>query len=292
MAKRKTLDEWIDEAFRDVDKDLPCTSLSLVVMIGMLEKELHSVRLNPGHTLEPKALADMFIGKAHTYGQDLPGSQTFQVLAFYQRRKEAEARFVFVPVIPTDLRSTGLTTEAPTPQGIVQQDMRHRDQWQQALFNRAHQMDQTALMRESRDQNRAEEDRRYIHQLQQENRDCFAIVKDVMMRMADTQHEKTMQQLAFARATAERKKWFSFGPALVNQLLGKEIFPQSTEDTALVEAVAEHLTEDQIKMLGGILPPQLWGPLATRLERAMADRRKEAEAMTQLPAGDVGAESE
>lgn len=290
MSKRKTLDMWIDEAFKDRDKELPCTQLTLVVMIAMQEKELHTVRLNPGHTLAPKELADLFIGKAITYGQDLPGTQTYQVLAFYKDRKEPEARYPFVPQIPTDIRSTGLTTEAPTAQGALQQEMRIKDQWMGLVFQRQRQMDQTAIEREERDAARAREDRQYIRELQQENRECFAVVKETMMMLADTQHEKKMKQLEFARATEERKKWLSFGPVLINQLLGKEIFPQNVEDTALIEAVAENIPEEQIKLLGSVLPPQLWGPLSARLERAMREKRETQEAIAALPAGDPNAE--
>ncbi len=291
MAKRKPLDVWIDEAFKDRDKSLPCTQLTLVVMIGMQEKELHTVKLNPGHMLSPQELSDLFIGKATTYGQDLPGTQTFQVLAFYQDRKEPEARYPFAPVIPTDIRSTGLTTEAPTAQGVLQQEMRLKDQWMAQVFQRQVHMDRTAIEREERDAARAREDRQYIRDLQQENRECFAVVKETMMMLADTQHEKKMAQLQFQRSTEERKKWLSFGPVLINQLLGREIFPQNVEDTAIVEAVADALSEDQIKHLGMVLPPTLWGPLSARLERAMKEKRETQEAMAALPAGDMSAET-
>lgn len=292
MAKRKSLDEWIAEAFSDPHKDLPCTQLSLVVLVGnALEKEIHTVRLGPGNALQPKDLADMFIGKAQTFGQDLPGQQQFILQAFYKDRKEPEAIHPFKTNIPSDPATHGILSEPPNEMGLRAQDMRFKNDWLGTVFKQVNELNAYALRREDRDETRAREDRQYIRELQAENRECFAIVKDMMMRMADKTQEHEMARLKYARETGERKKWIGFVPALVNQLLGREIFPQSLEDTVLIEQVAESIPEEQIQMLSNILPPQLWGPLSARLEKAMAKKREENEAIAKLPMGNVGVET-
>lgn len=70
-------------------------------------------------------------------------------------------------------------------------------------------------------------------------------------------------------------------PALVNSIAGREVFPQSSEDTALVDAIAEGVKPEQIAMLAHLVPPSLAGPLMDRLGRALdakAEREKAATA--------------
>jgi hypothetical protein len=118
--------------------------------------------------------------------------------------------------------------------------------------------------------------------LQQDNMSAFDVVKDMMMRMADQQHNRTMEQQAFARATKERENWLKMAPPLINRLLGQDLFPQSMEDTSLIETIADNLTEEQLGMLQ-ILPEAIRGPLAARITAHMEKRTKEEAAMKALP---------
>jgi hypothetical protein len=59
-------------------------------------------------------------------------------------------------------------------------------------------------------------------------------------------------------------------PALMNQVTGREIVPQNTADTAILEAIAEALDEDSLQQIMPVLakiPPAAQGLLMSRLEQ-------------------------
>ena len=75
-----------------------------------------------------------------------------------------------------------------------------------------------------------------------------------------------------------------FAPPLINTVLGKEIFPQSVADTALIDSIANHLSEEQIEMLAtsNLFPPVVWGPLAQRLDHALKKKEEERARVREL----------
>lgn len=276
MARgRKTLEAWIHEALTDSDKEGPATAISLVHLIGTSDREVHSKRLGPGENVQ--SLAGMLRGKAETYSQDMMGVQQFSVLVFYGKA-EPEARFLLP--INGETSYSGLATEPPTKEGQTMQGMRHVEmviqlayQQSSALHNAMARMLELMSNREAR--------------LVEENHEAYTIVKDVLLQKAQDDSDRRMKELEYARSTDERKKWLGFMPALVNQLLGREIFPQSTADTALVESIADSITEEQIAKLAGAVPPQLMGPLASRMQEYMTKKEAEAKARKELPQGNV-----
>lgn len=268
-TNRKTLAQWIKEAINDPDKDGPLTMMALVHMVGQQQKELHTTKFAPGKDWKETDLADMFRGKAETYCQDLPGLQTFQLLAFYGGRSEPEAFLPFVINVNADV-GNGLATEAPTEQGKTQQSMRHTEMLLQQVYRRQQVMDDFTM-------SMIERLGGMVEKLTHENQEAFSVMKELLMEQATKTHEHKMAQLKFERDTAERKKWLSYAPPLLNTLLGREVFPQATADTALIESVADALTEEDIHKLAGSLKPELWGPLAYRMHQYMQKKNKELE---------------
>lgn len=261
MAKQ-TLEGWIHEALTDVDKEKPCSAFQLVHMVGQGEREIHTTRLGSKQWLA-KDLATMFRHKAEGYCQDIPGVQTFCLLAFYEK-DEPEARHPFLINGDTDLH--GLSTEGPDEKGFRMQGMRHLEALTQLNHRSiAHAIDTLSnlnanLMRENL-------------AVRQENREGFAMMKELLAAQALNRHEYKMKELEFERSTEERKKWLDFAPSLVNTILGTEVFPQSTEDTALIESIADALSEDDLMKLGSVLKPEVLGPIAARFEKHFKSKK-------------------
>lgn len=270
---RKSMDVWIREALADSDKDGKCTMLALVHMVGIQQKEIHTTKFSGGRSWTEQDLATMFRGKAETYAQDIPGVQSFQLLAFYGERSSAEAFFPFIINIATDFG--GLSTEAPTDTGRLQQIMRREEMLIGQVYRRQQVMDDFTIRMMAQMGNT-------IETLTRENRDAFDIVKEMLMTRALDDHNRKMQQLQFERDSGERKKWMSWVPALANTILGREIFPQSTADTSLVESIADALTEQDIVKLAGSMKPELWGPLAARMQSYMQKKNEEERNLKQL----------
>lgn len=273
MAKQ-TLENWIHEAMIDIDKEKPISMFSLVHMVGQGEREIHTTRLG-SKQWTARDLAALFRHKAENYCQEIPGVQSFCLLAFYEQ-DEAEARHPFMVSGDTDLH--GLSTEGPDEKGIRMQGMRHVEAITQLNHRSIHHvLDTMAKMNENLMRENLE--------VRKENREGFAIMKDLIAAQALNKHEYRMKEMEFERSSSERKKWLDFAPSLINTILGSEVFPQSTEDSALLEAIADSLSEDDLIKLTSVLKPEILGPISARFEKHFKNKQLKAKTATNLLKG-------
>lgn len=268
MAKQ-TLEQWIFEALNDADKDGPCTALALVHRVGVREQEVHTTKIG-NKQWNAKDLAKMFYGKAENYAAELPGYQTFNLLAFYNSSVQWEAIKPFGVNGQEEL--PGLSTEGPTKEGLVQQAMRHTEAMTQMFIRQTQSMTSAmqGMFQQVTHENMA---------LRAENREATIIVRDAVLALQDKKETAIMARLEYQRSTEERAKWLSFGPAFINTLLGREVFPQNVADSSLIDSIADGLTEEDIGKLAatGVFKPEVWGPLAQRMAKNMERKRLAAE---------------
>jgi hypothetical protein len=276
---RITLEQWINEAVHDPDKvdasgkRRACTAIVLVHMVGMQQKEVHPVKFGD-QPPDAKALGAMFMRKAQNFVQDIKGVQTFNLIAFYGGT-EPEASHPFIINSLGEDHNGQLATEGPTTQGALQMGMRHAEMIIQQAYRKQEVQDNTMmqligiLSKENT-------------MLRRENLDALTIVKQVIIDKANDAHKHKMEQLEFQRKSEERAKWLKFAPALINTLLGKEVFPQNVEDTAIIETVADNLTEEQAMKLSTMLPPEILGPMMGRIVRHLEAKKAREATMKQL----------
>ena len=281
---RKSLAKWIDEALSDTEKDDRISAISLVHMVGQQRQELYTVKISKTGSYEGKTLESVFMGKANAYAQDLTGTQTFALLAFYGKNQE-EAVQPFTVVPEGNPQTLGLMTEGPTLEGQVQQRMRQQETTFVQTYRRQAELDRFSIQIMERQERMLEMTQSRMAALMHENGEAYTIVRDLLMAQANRSHEMRMAELNYQRGTEERGKLLKFAPVLINTIVGKEVFPQSTEDSALIETIAENLEEKHIAKLAELdLPPMIMGPLAARVMKAMEKKEKEkAEANKQLP---------
>jgi hypothetical protein len=247
---------------------------SLVHMVGQGEREIHTTKLG-SKQWTARDLAALFRHKAESYCQEIPGVQSFCMLAFYGQ-DEPEARHPFMVSGETDLG--GLSTEGPDDKGWKMQGMRHLEAITQLNHRSIHHAIDTLaklnenLMRENLD-------------VRRENREGFALMKELIAAQALNKHEYRMKEMEFERSTEERKKWMSFAPSLVNTILGSEVFPQSTEDSSLLEAIADSLSEEDLIKLTSVLKPEILGPISARFEKHFKTKKLKAATATNLLKG-------
>lgn len=272
MAKQ-TVDQWVQEALADDTKDGPCTSIAMVhIVAGQREQEIFTQKI--GTTAwDPKVLADIFRTKAENHAAELPGAQTFNLMAFYANRGECQARKPFMITGGNQsVDAAQLLTEAPTPQGLVQQVMRHGEAYASiALKHTAVMVEQSASM---------------VHRLatmneklMQQQNEQFDMIRQLLVQRDQRENDRSMDRMKFERSTKERAQLMKVAPALLNTLTGREVFPQSTADTALIEAMAEKigdLPEEDLSTIASKLPAELWGPLAKRFTQVLQERNREA----------------
>lgn len=268
---RQSLEAWIHECMTDTEKldstgkSAKLTMMSLVHRVGVQELEIHTSRFE-GREINAKDLANMFQGKAESYAQDLPGVQTYNLLAFWGDSKEPSARHPFLVNQQSDSFG-GLATEGPHLEGRIQQDMRHKEALFQQVYRRQAQLDEYSMRMMELQANT-------ILKLTRENMDAFDVVKEMMIKQADNDHARKIEVMKFERATLERRKWMTLAPPLVNTLLGREVFPQGSVDTALIESVADSLSQEDIMKLASTLKPEVVAPLMDRWKQIMEERTK------------------
>jgi len=271
MAKKQTLDQWIQEAITDPDKEGPCTMLACVHKVGTNEEEIHSLKVSATKPWEPKELASLFKNKAQHYCQEIPGVQTFNLLAFYGSRTEAQARHLFV--LNGELDFGGLATEGPTGSGLLQQMMRHTEALMQTTIKATAELvgRTTAVMDSLTKENQ---------RLMLESADSFAIVRDMMMEKVTVEARMLTNVEEVRRESEERKLLIKLFPPLLNVITGQEVFPQSVADTSLLESIADSISEEDFAKLGNILPAAQMAPLAARFADVLKKKR-EAKQLTQ-----------
>ncbi len=266
---RMPIHQWLHDAMTDVGHETPCTAVSLMHMTGIQADELKTVRFGGAKAWDAKELYEMLRNIADTYAQELIGVQTFQILVHYGI--EAKAK---MPMLITGKlgESDGLSTENPTPQGQVQQLMRQSEMVFQQCMRQTNVLNEHALrMVESLGNQNV--------RLQMENQEAYTLMREIFMKQAEENHNQRMSELQFERASTERKKWLAFAPPLINTLLGREVFPQGTEDTALIEGLCDSLSDEDITKVAAILKPEMLGPIMSRVQKHAAKKNQEKEAL-------------
>lgn len=261
---RQTLEQWIFEALNDSDKGAKCSGLGLIHRVGVREQEIHAVDIG-SRQWDTKELATLFKGKAENYAAELVGVQTFNLLAFYGGSKEPQAIKPFMVNGVEDYG--GLATEGPTKDGLLQQMMRHTEAERQIGVKQVHGLIEMTMQL-------AQVVVKENLSLRTENRESFDLLKQMIMGQVENREAARLKELQFQRESQERQKWLSFAPAVVNRLFGREVVPESLEDTALIEGMAAKLTEDDIgKLAKAGISPEVWGPLAARMAGLLEKRR-------------------
>lgn len=269
---RQTLEAWIIEALDDRDKEKPCSEIALLhVNGGGAERVLHVTHLGRAREWTAKDLASMLDAKAKSYAQDLPGTQTMQLQAFYGSG-EAESFHPFAVAGQTDNLNMG--TEAPTDTGERGQRMRHTEAFTQGVMReRALLLDHTiAVMREQR-----EYTAQIVQALSQSERnrlEYIHVAEEAILRRAADDRNSRRELAEYERTTTERGRLIQLLPAFVNQALGKDIFPQTTADSALIDSLVDGLTGEQVSAIMGALRPEQQALLAGRIQKLLAARQE------------------
>ena len=273
-----SLESWIQDAVNDTsfkigDTVLQCTRISVCHMSGVGPREIYTCTLDGTST--PMQLANRLKYKADEFCSDIGGQQTCCLQAFFGEETEPRLMRPFSPKAKLNFGDgNGISTEGPTGAGQIQQAMRHSEATIQGGFAAMARAVELGLKQGELMMRQVEILMRSNEKLLQENMDAVAVVKEATLDMSDRLHTQEMQQLEHARTSAERKKWLSMAPMLINTVLGREVFPASGADTALIEQIMDSLSNDDVAKLSGMLSPELMGPIMNRFTQLTEKREK------------------
>lgn len=282
MQRKQSLANWIAEAVLDSEKGSKCTRIALVHMQGVTEKPIYVHKL-PEKTSDElfESLGEIFENKADNYADGLPGHQTFQLLAFYGDRPKPDASKPFGVSGYTQME--GLMTEGPTSTGFMQQMMRLMEGLTRTYVNKDAILFDTALRQ---NESLAKEN----IALRRENLEAVTFMKEFLLSQATNQHELRMKELAFQRESDERKMLFQTAPSLLNTMLGREVVPQPTADTGMLEGILDLVMKLGPAEAGPLLaklnpPPPMLMALTARMKRLTENKENEIKARAPLTNG-------
>jgi hypothetical protein len=268
--KRITIEQWISDALSDGEKGKPCSAFSLVHIKGVGQEEVYTKQITA--PVQPKQLAEFFIDRATGFAQDLPGMQTFRMLAFYGSSEPQAA----LPFTVADGELTGggespFAKHEPTQAGLLGQLMKHNEQVMGMMVDLTKSLAVQSIAHEA--------------EMRKEVNDAQMIVRDVIMNMRKEAHEMRMSELAFARSTEDRRLLGKALPTIINQLSGREVIPEAHADSELLDAIAAKIKPHMLQQLIalGILDTNEAALLTARFARATEERRKEIEALKTVP---------
>jgi len=285
-SAKKNLEGWIRQAIANGDKiadsnalesqDGPLVALSLVHFQGAAVKEVRSLVLKPDIRYDAKDIAATIRGWVDTDCQNLIGAQQYCVYAYYGEAKKEGDRFPMSEIGEGGLSHKGLATESGKD-GMQMQGQRLVEMIAQGSFNLQiplFQMFATSL-REEKAENK---------DLRQENRDMFLMMRDSWIAMMKENTENRIKEESAKRTTMIVEKLVKIAPSMLNELTGREIIPQNAQDTALVEALFDHLDIEEIQKMvmsgeipgkiSSMVPPELLGLFMARGARYLKEKRE------------------
>ena len=289
-----SLESWIldavnDTSFKGGENGIPlaCTRIAVCHMSSVGPREIYTCMLDG--VSSPEQIAKRLKYKADEFCSDIGGQQTCSLQAFFGDETEPRLMRPFMPIAKLSFGDgNGLATEGPTNAGQVQQALRHNEAVMQGGFQAMARASEISLKNAELMARMVETLALANQKLLAENMDAVAVVKEATLDMSDRLHSQEMAQLEHGRTSAERKKWLSMAPMLINTVLGREVFPASSADTALVEQIMDSLSNDDVAKLSGMLSPELMGPIMNRFTQLTEKRereKKEAEAARELGMG-------
>jgi len=112
--------------------------------------------------------------------------------------------------------------------------------------------------------------------IMQQNSELMELTKTLLLEREVKQHEHRLLEYKEEQKNLLIEKGSTLIPALLNTITGKEIIPKSSQDTAILEAIANGITEEQAVQLASALPDDaVRGALAARLGEILSKREQQ-----------------
>lgn len=275
------LQEFIEEALvTDDDPPEKASAATLMYHAGGSPQEIRAIRFG-ARNWEAKKVAETLYRAAKNHASGISGAiQQYEVLVFYNK-PEPERHFPIIIDGDLGLKKGSLGTEGPTPTGQTMMMQRHTEAAMRLLAQMSQEMVQaTSVLMNSANES-LKQLREHNATLMKENHDAVQLAKTVILDAATKEQERALELRKFDRSTVEREHVLRMLPALVNQISGQEIFPQSLEDTTIIETIEKSLTGEQIRKLAEIVGGEAMALIAPRLMKAQ-EKREAAEKAKRL----------
>lgn len=246
MITRDDVRDWVSEQKTCVEQTGELSALVLCHFNGSgAEQQIYGItsKSPPEIWGDAERLANVIDQAATRHAKGMPGSQQYELRAIFGDAVQPSRFLPFQRMGNVmGVGPQGLGTEPPTEIGQRMQGMRHAEQTTQMMLgygSKVMHSQQAAI--DSRD--------KMILDLQKQNGELMVALQTCVTKMMQDQHSMRMQELENARKAEFQKQLMHLAPALLNTIAGKEIFPQSTEDTSIITFIAENISDDEVRLL-------------------------------------------
>lgn len=280
--EKETILTWIRERLEDIEQDGKLSAIGLLHIDGHgRENVVHDMKSEARDWGDAEKMGEVFFARADRHAKGLPGAQQFVMHAMYGTSGKVMRMLPFNlagKLAFGDIPGGGMATEPPTPVGQLQQGMRMGELVVQGMLGQINPTFRVLSDLIDRLMRRQAE-------LEGENRELFIALRQELERSVQLAHEQRMKQLEFIRTTDERRRIIKIMPALLNAMTGREVFPTSAEDTAIIETLCENVSEDEVKLLTttlGSKSPELAGLIMNRFNAIQKRKADESSELNRL----------
>lgn len=283
--KRHTVDSWVESTIGEVIDSKPCSAISLLHLkgVGGATEEVTTKPIEG--TVNPHELADNLIGRAEGFSQDLPGLNTFKLIAFYGTN-EPHNPFHFTTSDGSVISrsETVMSAHEPTPAGVLGQQMKHIE----ALIGQNSQLVSANMALAGSVINMCFGPTGLVQESVRSQLEAVAVVKDAMLDMQKERKQMLIDETKAAQDIQTRKAMIDMIPQIANRFTGREIFDEKANRAKILEELALKITPKDIELLvamGKVTQEQAL-ILSAQFAAIVEEKRKESEALQGVPSED------
>jgi len=284
--KRHTVDSWVESTISEVINGKGCSLISLLHLkgIGGASEEVMSKPIEG--TVNPHDLAENLIGRAEGFSQDLPGLNTFKLIAFYGSN-EAHNPFHFTTSDGSLMSrsETVMSAHEPTPTGVLGQQMKHIE----ALIAQNNQLVTANMTTANAIITMCFGPSGLVRESIQSQLEAVAVVKDAMLDMHRERKALIIEESKAAQDLEMKKAVIDFIPKIANRLTGREIIDEKSNRAEMFEMIAEKINPQDLELfvaMGKITKEQAL-VLSAQFAAIAEEKRKEREALNKVPSEEV-----
>jgi hypothetical protein len=283
VAKRRlTVDQWVHQVISEVVDGKACSAVSLLHLKGVGGATEEVVTKPLEGTVNVKELADNLIGRAEGFSQDIPGIQTFKLIAFYGSN-EPHTPFHFTTSDGNIISRTEAAQSAhePTPAGLLGQLMKHNE-------NLMHQNNQLVTANMTMAQGMMAMcfgNDGVVQRSMRAQLEAIEVVKDASLDMFDKRRQLVLEEHKAAQELQTRKAIIDAVPHLVNRWTGHEVFDEKSNRAKLLETIALKMSPDDLKLLVemGKISKEESLVISAQFAAIVEEKKKELEALRKVP---------
>jgi hypothetical protein len=284
--RRQTVDQWVESVIKESVEGHTCSAVTCLHLkgVGGATEEVVTKPLEP--PINVKELADHLVGRAEGFAQELPGLQTFKLLAFYGSNQPYNP-FHFTVSDGTIMSRTEAMQSAhePTPTGLLGQLMKHNEQLVQAnmtLTQQNMQIAQGILGMCLGPQG-------IITQSRQTELEAIGVVRDATLDMFERRQKARMDELEAAQKLQTRKAILEAVPHMVNRFTGREVFDETHNKAAILDKLAVKVSPQDLDLMVqlGKLTKEEALLLAQQFAAIVEEKRKEQDALKHVPSEEI-----